>query len=253
MNQPSPAKAPALSAQRDWAHHGANHYYKGYDQRCAGCTANRTAWRTIAGKATSSPPTSTGRSLRPSITGSGTSPAGSPQWKINACEPSVQWQIFDYFLKPMVSRFFIKNACEPLHVQLNLPDRNVSVINLHVRPQPTSSCARVFDLDARLLWEESLKTNAPANAYRECFAVPEPQGATPVYFVKLELNDAHRPTHLGQLLLASATGVNRPQGAANPAAGETGAGLCRTRGAEKVARVRATNPGDRLAFFVQVA
>ena len=81
--------------------------------------------------------------------------SGLTQWKLNACWPSVEWQIFDWYLKPMVSWFYIKRACEPLHVQLNLPDRIVSVINTRLTPQPDLAVrARVFDLGAKLLWEK---------------------------------------------------------------------------------------------------
>ncbi|MGA2619027.1 MAG: hypothetical protein ABSF26_15570 [Thermoguttaceae bacterium] len=58
--------------------------------------------------------------------------SGFTEWKINSCYPDVQWQNFDYYHKPMVSQFYIKRACEPLHVQLNLVDNAVSVVNPNV-------------------------------------------------------------------------------------------------------------------------
>jgi hypothetical protein len=108
-----------------------------------------------------------------------------------ACWPSVEWQIVDWYLKPMVSYYYIKRACEPLHVQLNLLDNVVSVINMHSTAAPDLKVhARVFDVAAKLLWEHSQAVDVPADGYCESFVVPEPRGASPVYFAKLELRDS---------------------------------------------------------------
>ena len=55
--------------------------------------------------------------------------SGFTQWKINSAWPDVQWQIFDWYLKPMVSYYFIKRANEPLHIQLGLLEPMVTVVN----------------------------------------------------------------------------------------------------------------------------
>jgi len=176
-------------------------------------------------------------------------------WKINSCWPSVEWQVFDWYLKPMVSWFYLKKAGEPLHVQLNLPDRMVSVIN--TRPVPQSNLevrARVFDLNATLLWEKTAKASVPANTYGETFTVPELPGTTPVYFVKLELKDAQ-----GRLvsdnfywLRANRTEDLRALQTLPPVKLKSS---CRieTRGSEKLAHVKVNNPTSHIAFFVQLA
>ena len=181
--------------------------------------------------------------------------SGMTQWKINTCEPTVQWQLFDYYLKPMVSWFYAKKACELLHVQLNLPDRMVSVINTRLAPQPDLEVrARVFDFNGKLLWEKTAKASVSANAYQETLGVPEPPGATPVYFVKLELKDAQ-----GRLVSENTYWL-RAKGTEDLKALQALplvklATSCRieTRGAENVARVKLTNPTDHMAFFVQLA
>jgi exo-1,4-beta-D-glucosaminidase len=181
--------------------------------------------------------------------------SGMTQWKINSCWPSVEWQVFDWYLKPMVSWFYLKKAGEPLHVQLNLPDRMVSVIN--TRPVPQSNLevrARVFDLNATLLWEKTAKASVPANTYGETFTVPELPGTTPVYFVKLELKDAQ-----GRLvsdnfywLRANRTEDLRALQTLPPVKLKSS---CRieTRGSEKLAHVKVNNPTSHIAFFVQLA
>ena len=97
--------------------------------------------------------------------------SGFTEWKINSCYPDVQWQNFDYYLKPGVSHFYIKRACQPLHVQMDLIDYAVSVINTRLEPQSgLEVTARVFSLDAKLLWERTDKLEVPANTYREAFS-----------------------------------------------------------------------------------
>jgi hypothetical protein len=50
-------------------------------------------------------------------------------WKLNAAFPSVMWQVYDWFLCPNAGYYFMQNACEPVHIQLNTKDLIVEVIN----------------------------------------------------------------------------------------------------------------------------
>jgi len=181
--------------------------------------------------------------------------SGMTQWKINSCWPSVEWQVFDWYLKPMVSWFYLKKAGEPLHVQLNLPDRMVSVINTRLAPQSDLEVrARVFDLNAKLLWEKTTEASVLANAYQETFTIPERPDATPVYFVKLELKDARGQLVSDNFYWLRAKGTEGLKTLQTLPLVRLEA-FCRieTRGAEKVARVRVSNPSDQIAFFVQLA
>ncbi|HOM17910.1 MAG TPA: hypothetical protein PLQ00_11315, partial [Thermoguttaceae bacterium] len=44
--------------------------------------------------------------------------SGFSEWKLNACWPSVEWQLYDWYLRPMVSYYAVRKACEPVHVQM---------------------------------------------------------------------------------------------------------------------------------------
>ena len=50
-------------------------------------------------------------------------------WKLNAAFPSVIWQIYDWYLEPNAGYYFMQNACEPIHVQMNADDSSVVVVN----------------------------------------------------------------------------------------------------------------------------
>jgi len=156
-----------------WAHHGANNYYAPCDvalrrlhgepdsvvdycwkQHLVTADQNRAMFEAVNHRMWE-------------IT------SGFTQWKINSCEPSIQWQIFDWYHKPMVSWFYVKKAGEPLHVQLNSPDRVVSVINTRLTPQRDLEVrARIFDLNGKLLWEKTDKADAPANSYGKPSRLP---------------------------------------------------------------------------------
>ncbi len=248
----------------DWAHHGANRYFKDYDaalRRLYGEPQSVADYCWKGHLVTADQHRSMFEAVNHrlwDIT------SGFTQWKINACEPSIQWQIFDWYLKPMVSWFYIRKATEPVHVQLNLPDRRVSVINARLAAQPDLEVrARVLDLNAKLLWEKTTQVSVPANAYQETFAIPEPSGTTPVYFVKLELKDAQ-----GRLVpgaqrrcevsdnfywLRAAGGKDYKSLSSLPLVKLDNAYHVENHGAEEIARVTVTNPTGRMAFFVQLA
>ncbi|HKJ32794.1 MAG TPA: beta galactosidase jelly roll domain-containing protein [Balneolales bacterium] len=50
-------------------------------------------------------------------------------WKLNSAWPSVIWQIYDWYLEPNAGYYYMQKACEPLHVQFNLNDSTVAVVN----------------------------------------------------------------------------------------------------------------------------
>ena len=53
-------------------------------------------------------------------------------WKLNAAFPSVIWQVFDWYQEPNAGYYFMQNACEKLHVQLNPLDSMQSLKYSHI-------------------------------------------------------------------------------------------------------------------------
>jgi len=76
-------------------------------------------------------------------------------WKLNAAFPSVVWQVYDWFLQPNAGYYFMQNACEPLHIQLNLSNLNVMVLNrTHKQAEGLTAQADIYDLDSKSLFHE---------------------------------------------------------------------------------------------------
>jgi len=176
---------------RTWAHHGANSYYKDYDRavrRIYGPPQSVADYCWKGHLATADQHRAMFEAVNHrmwDIT------SGFTQWKINSCWPSVQWQIFDWYLKPMVSYYFIKKACEPLHIQLDLIDAMVTVVNNRLEPQTGLKVeARLFDFHMNLRWEKSQVITIGSNSYTNVFGIPPISDITPIFFVKLELKDS---------------------------------------------------------------
>ncbi|MGN6342460.1 MAG: beta-mannosidase [Ginsengibacter sp.] len=84
-------------------------------------------------------------------------------WKLNAAFPSVIWQVYDWYLNPNAGYYFMQRACEPVHIQLNLDDSTVAVVNRSYKSQSSlSAVIKVFDLQSKLIFsqEKSINVNA---------------------------------------------------------------------------------------------
>jgi exo-1,4-beta-D-glucosaminidase len=119
--------------------------------------------------------------------------SGFGEWKINSSFPDIQWQLYDWYLRPMVSLYAIRKACAEFAVQLSALDQGVAIINNRQEPLAgLQVAARVYDAAARLLHEQTATVDVAANAYANAFTLAPPVNvvAEPLQFVKLELRDA---------------------------------------------------------------
>lgn len=115
--------------------------------------------------------------------------SGRLMWMSHPAWPSMNWQAYSADYDTHGAFYGLKKACEPVHVQLNLPDLKVAVINNTVKALPNLAVRiRIFALDGRLVADRTDKVTAEANSAEEGAALPD-TGADPV-FVKLELRDA---------------------------------------------------------------
>jgi len=238
-----------------WAHHGANSYYKPYDaalRRLYGPPRSVAdyCWKGHFATADQHRAMFEAANHRLwDIT------SGFTEWKINACWPSVQWQIYDWYLKPMVSLYYIRNACEPLHVQLSPLDAMVAVINNRLAPESNVEVhARVYDFGVKLRWEKRAKTDVPANAYKDVFAVPAVSDPGPIHFVKLQLRNAGGKVVSDNFYwLSSKTPTDLTSLATLPTVRLNASHTIDDKGDEKIVHVKLENPTDKLAFFVHPA
>ena len=89
-------------------------------------------------------------------------------WKLNAAFPSVIWQVYDWFLMPNAGYYFMQNACEPVHIQLNLDDSMVAVINRTYKKQPgLTAFVELLNMEGKSLYKTSKKISLDTSDVKE--------------------------------------------------------------------------------------
>jgi hypothetical protein len=113
-------------------------------------------------------------------------------WKLNAAFPSMVWQIYDWYLQPNAGFYFMQNACEPLHIQLNLNDSTVAVVNRNYK-NITGLTAEAFAYSAKteLLFRQTASIDLGPDTVKETSIslVPYLEKFMGVSFIILRLKD----------------------------------------------------------------
>lgn len=178
-----------------WAHHGAvmkEYFYSGYDRAIRDKYGPPNSVEDYVSKAQLVNANSYRAMFEAANHRLWDITSGILLWKLNSCWPTVIWQIYDWYLGCNASYYYTKKACQPLHVQLNLLDSSVSIINTHHRPEDNLEIiAKIYDFNMSLKWKESKKVSIGADQYKEIFTIPSSfrLELTPAYFLKLELRD----------------------------------------------------------------
>jgi len=192
---------------------------------------------------------------------------GVIQWMLNNAWPSFTWHLYDYYLVPGGGFFGARKANEPVHVQYRPDERTVDVVNstLLAHNKLTVS-ARLFNLAGKQQFSHQTTVDLPADGVVRTFNVPEWAATT---FLKLELHDEAGtllsdnfyvvPTKLADLQwdksnyfytpaksYADLHDLEQLPAAEVRATAERGAAAGR-------GRVRLTNTGSTVAFFVHAA
>jgi hypothetical protein len=124
--------------------------------------------------------------------------SGRMLWMTQPAWPSNTWQILSSDYDTQASFYGVKKACEPVHVQLDLSNYSVAVVNnTYALLTGVSVRADVYSLENKLLLHREERKDAAADAVAEAFQLelaPFLMG-NGVVLVKLELRDGS-----GQLL-----------------------------------------------------
>jgi hypothetical protein len=119
--------------------------------------------------------------------------SGRLLWMTHPSWPSSVWQIYGHDYDTQASFYAVKKASETVHVQMNLPNYDVIVVN-NTEQQLTGVkvTAKLFDLSGNPLAEKETTLSATPVAETPAFtlALPEAMKKAGVVLVKLELHDA---------------------------------------------------------------
>jgi exo-1,4-beta-D-glucosaminidase len=115
---------------------------------------------------------------------------GVIQWMLNNAWPSLIWHLYDYYLRPGGEYFGAKKACEPLHPLYSYDDHSIWVVNSSYEDvQKLRLTARVYNLDLTEKYSHQAVLDAAADSSSNVFLLPDIDGLTSTYFVRLTLDD----------------------------------------------------------------
>ena len=114
-------------------------------------------------------------------------------WMSHPAWPSMVWQTYSWDYETFGSFFGSKKACEPLHIQMNLHDNKVVVINTTLKNYTQLSATQeLFDLKGKKLYYKNIKTKVSANQLTDCFTAELPSGMPAVYLLRLTLSEGSK-------------------------------------------------------------
>ncbi|MDR0558690.1 MAG: glycoside hydrolase family 2 [Prevotellaceae bacterium] len=112
-------------------------------------------------------------------------------WMSHPAWYSMIWQTYTWDCETPGSYFGAKKACEPLHVQMNLPDRDIAIVNTtrNDARQLTVSL-RCFDLMGKELERQTRVIDCPANSLTPTELKVKTEGKPELFLLRLELKTA---------------------------------------------------------------
>jgi exo-1,4-beta-D-glucosaminidase len=124
---------------------------------------------------------------------------GMVYWMLNSAWPSLNWQLWDWYLDPPAAYSAARRANEPLHALYAYDERALLVVNGTSEPATMRATAVVRDVEGREHWSRSeALADVPDQACIRAFDVVVPDGVGPTYFLEMwlerdgtELSPAH--------------------------------------------------------------
>jgi exo-1,4-beta-D-glucosaminidase len=173
-------------------------------------------------------------------------------WKLNAAFPSVAWQVYDWFLEPNAGYYFMQRACEPVHIQLNLDDSSVALINRTYHPRPHLQFeADLVGMDGKLLDHQQGTANLDTTDTRLVCSLRDRLRVTPgISFVLLRLKD-----NTGRLISHNVYWMSphhdfTTMGQMPPASVQVKLLRTENAGGQRILTLQFTNRSKQLAFFL---
>ena len=113
-------------------------------------------------------------------------------WKLNAAFPSVVWQVYDWYLMPNAGYYFMQNACEPVHIQMNLINKKIMVLNRTYKSvSGLSAQADVYNIDSKQVFHENIDVSLTPTDIKETSALDKIlKKAKGVSFIVLNLKNS---------------------------------------------------------------
>jgi exo-1,4-beta-D-glucosaminidase len=196
---------------------------------------------------------------------------GVIQWMLNNAWPSLIWHLYDYYLMPGGGYYGTKKACEPVHAQYSYDDKSVLAVNTTLQPQRNLKLtAQVYDLNLAEKFSKTAVFDLEADSNFKPFVIPQIDGLSTTYFLKLTLRGAGARTLSSNFYwLSTRDDVLDPKKAEwyytpvssyadmtqlekLPPVALSVSGYAERRGQDEIAHVTVSNPTRSLAFFIRL-
>jgi exo-1,4-beta-D-glucosaminidase len=113
---------------------------------------------------------------------------GIIQQSMNSGWPSLEWNVYDFYLRPAGAYFGTKKACEPLHIQYSYDNRSIVVVNSTYLPvNKLQARATVYDLNLNERFTKQATLDAAPDSTNNLFTIPETAGLSTTYFLDLRM------------------------------------------------------------------
>jgi hypothetical protein len=118
--------------------------------------------------------------------------SGMLLWMSHPAWPSMVWQTYSWDFETFGSYFGSKKACESLHIQLNLNDNRVVVINTSQKQyKQLIATLELYDLKGKNFYSKTSPIRILANQLTNCFTAEMPAGLPSVYLIRLTLTEGN--------------------------------------------------------------
>ena len=173
-------------------------------------------------------------------------------WKLNAAFPSVIWQVYDWYLEPNAGYYFMQRACEQVHIQLNLDDSAVAIVNRTYTKRPVLRYeVEVVGITGSSLFRQQGSAGLDTSDVKEVLSLKQILSQTRgVSFVLLRLSDDQGKTLSQNVYWMSPghdfTGLH----AMPPATVQSSVLSTEKKDGYSWSTIRFTNVSSKLAFFL---
>nr|WP_297168884.1 sugar-binding domain-containing protein [uncultured Dysgonomonas sp.] len=117
---------------------------------------------------------------------------GLIMWMSHPAWPSMTWQTYTYDYETPGSYFGAKKAQEPVHIQMNLSDNKVVIVNSTREGYKNMTVnVRYYHITGKEYFNKTAKYDVPANSKVDCFIPELPTKDVPKYtLIRLELKNS---------------------------------------------------------------
>jgi len=196
---------------------------------------------------------------------------GVIQWMLNNAWPSMIWHLYDYYLRPGGGYFGAKTAMQPLNPLYGYDDHSVYLVSSQYEDAKGLKLnAKLYNLDMTEKFSKDATVDAAADSTNKVFEIPQVEGLSPTYFLRLTLTDGSGKlagsnfywlsTKAESLDWEKSTWWMTPTASFAdytalsqlPKVKLNVSSRTERKGQDEVTRVTIENPGKALAFFVRL-